>query len=72
MPPVKDALKHLYVEEAARSRRCHRDRSHSIAAGEKSLGVYEEGSRRNYCLSCAPAVLDAAEAKISRLRADLK
>ena len=65
MPRFKSLLKKCDVETAKRRRTCKHNRSHSIAAGQKCLVVYEGDSRRYvYCAACAKEMLQVTREKI--------
>jgi hypothetical protein len=70
MAQVKKLLLHVAVELAERKRRCHRNRrKHVITKGTACLAVFEgpRGTRRNYCLECAGAMLTLAQADLTGL-----
>jgi hypothetical protein len=70
---TRDILKHVDVEVAKRSRKCHRSGDHSIAKDEGHLAV-KDGSflaRRNYCLKCARPILDLAYSRLKGIEKQL-
>jgi hypothetical protein len=71
MPPIKRVLKHLIVETAAKKRKCHRDADHEITKGTKSLAVYDDQNRRNYCVECAQPILEQAQSDLDAVIAQL-
>jgi hypothetical protein len=74
MPKVRRVLGVVSVEEAKRNRNCYHDRrKHSITAGEHCLVIRDpaSGGKKNYCVECGNAILDAAADDLSRLRSDL-
>jgi len=74
MAAVRDIITHVEIETAAAKRICHHDRrKHSIPPGQKCLAVYEHGGgRKNYCVTCALAILAKATAKMSTLERDIR
>lgn len=70
MAKVRDILKHVDVEVAKRSRKCHRSRGeHAIPKDEAHLAV-KDGSnlaRKNYCPECARAILDHAYSRLKSI-----
>lgn len=71
MPAVRDILKHVSVEPAARQRKCHRCGAKVIKAGEACLVVKEEQGTSNYCREHAAEILDKAAVQFSSIRAAL-
>lgn len=74
MAKVREILGHVSVETAKGKRICHRNRrAHSIAKGEPCLVIREpaSGGSKNYCVSCAAAILKCAEADLKRLHQHL-
>lgn len=74
MAKVREVLGHVSVETTKRKRVCHRNRrSHSIAKGEVCLVLREpaSGGSKNYCVACAAAILQRAEADLERLHKGL-
>ena len=59
MAKVRRIIKHVSVEVARGTRRCRRNREHSIRAGEFCLSIRDDGTpfSRNYCVQCAEAIL---------------
>lgn len=70
MAKTRDILKHVDVEVAKRSRKCHRSGGkHVISEGEAHLAV-QLGSflaRKNYCAECARAILDLAHSRLKSI-----
>jgi hypothetical protein len=74
MPKVRQLLKSASVETAARRRICHHNRrKHEIAAGERCLVLRDATSNgsKNYCTTCASAVLDRVQMDLDLLRDEL-
>lgn len=74
MAKVRDVLKHVTVERAARRRVCRRSRGkHHISKGEMCIVV--RGTMRNqtksYCATCGQEILDAASARLRDIRLEL-
>jgi hypothetical protein len=71
MPAVRRVLGHCFIEEARRRRVCHRNRrQHSIQRGALCLVIKDSasGGSKNYCGSCALAILDQAADDLQALR----
>lgn len=74
MPKVRDVLTHVAVETAKRKRICHREKKegYSIEGGTRCLVIKDAtGGAKNYCPDHAKEILDAAETRLSSLRAEL-
>ncbi len=74
MAKVKQVLNAVSVEEAKKKRICHRNRKkHSIASGERCVVIRDpaSGGKRNYCVECGNAILDAAADDLQSLRTEL-
>jgi hypothetical protein len=73
MPAIRDILKHVSVEKAARKRRCRRDDKRSITKGEQCLVIKTGPTNDPYSYSRehAKAILDRAWAKLENLYVDL-
>jgi hypothetical protein len=73
MRAPRDIIKHVATDTAKRKRRCHRNQEHQIAAGDTCIVVKDGAFRgaKNYCVICAPDILDAAQVKLESLRAEL-
>jgi len=67
MASVRKVVKNCAWEFAKRQRRCARDKSHIIAAGEKCLVVKENMAKKNYCLQCAKLIISCAKKDIEEL-----
>lgn len=74
MKAPRDILKHVIVEIAKRQRKCYRDKSHQVLAGQRCLVIKEAsfGGSKNYCRSCASEILSAAGAKRAVLEQELE
>lgn len=74
MAQVRRVLGAVLVETASRRRICHRARTkHAIAQGEVCLVIKDSasGGSKNYCRSCAQAILDQAADDLRELRDSL-
>ncbi len=73
MPKVRRVLGACTVEIAQRCRICSRDRkNHSILKGTPCLVIKDsDGRPKNYCLTCALAILDQAADDLQALRVRL-
>ncbi|MGH3189607.1 MAG: hypothetical protein ACRDPY_17940 [Streptosporangiaceae bacterium] len=73
MPKVRKVLGACTVEVAQRCRTCYRDRNnHSILKGTLCLVIKDPGGgAKNYCPTCALAILDQAADDLQTLRARL-
>ena len=71
MPATRNILKHIKVETARDSRKCHTSKAHTIQPGERHLAVYEAGVRQNICLRCARSVLQVAAAHLRQITNEL-
>lgn len=74
MPQVRRILVGLSIETAMRRRLCHRERkAHSIPRGGVCLVIKDaaSSSSKNYCPTCALAILDVAADDLQRLRDSL-
>jgi hypothetical protein len=72
MPQIRKVLGTCTIESAQRRRVCHRDRKHhSIVMGTLCLVIKDPvgGGSRNYCPTCALAILDQAADDLEALRA---
>jgi hypothetical protein len=70
-PAILHVLGAVSVETASRKRICYRDRKkHAVAKGEVCLVIQDgaSGGSKNYCVSCALAILDQAADDLQRLR----
>jgi hypothetical protein len=74
MRAPRDIIKHVCVETAKARRKCHRDKAHRIAMGEKCVVIRDGsfGASKNYCVPCAREILDAASERIGALRNHLE
>lgn len=71
MPAIRRVLGHCSIEEALRSRLCHRNRAaHKIPRGAVCLVIKDavNGGSKNYCAACALAILDQAADDLHALR----
>ena len=71
MPQVRKVLGACTVETAQRRRLCHRDRKHhAIEKGGACLVIKDpvSGGSKNYCPTCALAILDQAADDLQSLR----
>jgi len=61
------------VETAIAKRKCHANKKHSIAPGEKHF-AYDYGplGRQNICKECASPILDIVEEQIRKVRKELE
>jgi hypothetical protein len=73
MPQVRRVLGACTVEIAQKCRICYRDRkNHSILKGTPCLVIKDpDGRPKNYCPTCALAILDQAADDLQALRARL-
>lgn len=71
MAKVKDILVHVSVETAVSRRKCHRSEKHGVAAGNRCLVVKQGLYKRNYCGTCASAILASAEIRLAAIKADM-
>ena len=74
MPKVRRVLGACMVEIAQRRRICSRDRkNHPILKGTLCLVIKDPGggAPKNYCPTCALAILDQAADDLQALRASL-
>ena len=71
MAKVKDVLIHVIVETAARKRKCHRSKKHSVSAGSACMVVKDGLYKRNYCGECAGEILSLARARLASIRQQL-
>lgn len=73
MKAPRDIVKHVSVENAKAKRKCHRTKAHNIAKGEVCIVIKDGafGASKNYCLSCAIEILDAASRRLLALRGEL-
>ena len=73
MTRVRDLLVHVRVETARGTRKCRRNKRHSIRRGEVCLVVVEgpPKTHKNYCTGCATEILAKASAKLTGLTAEL-
>lgn len=73
MAKVRQLFNPVSVETAKKKRICHHNRkNHEILKEEKCLVIKDaNGGKRNYCVHCAAAILDRADADLDGLRADL-
>ncbi len=74
MPKIRQILGHVSIEHAQRKRICHRNRKkHSVPKGTACLVIRDpaSGSSKNYCQSCALAILDIAADDLQDLREQL-
>lgn len=74
MASVRDIITHVDVEIASKVRICHHNRKeHQISKGEKCLIIRDQnGGKKNYCQSCAVAILQRAKEKISSLYQEIR
>lgn len=74
MAKVRQVLKHVAVEVAARKRICHRAAGkHFVPAGGACL-VIKEGAqmgKKNYCVDCARAIVEQAQADLNEIKEGL-
>jgi hypothetical protein len=71
---ARSILLRVEVRPAGRLAHCARNKSHEIRKGEPRFVVREPGpagGEKGYCAACASVMLDAAEAELKFLRADL-
>lgn len=74
MPQVRRVLGAVSVEIAVRKRICYRDRrNHVVTKGSVCLVVKDAagGGSKNYCVTCALAILDQAADDLQSLRTQL-
>lgn len=73
MAKVRRIIKHVSVEVARGTRRCRRNREHSIRAGEFCLSIRDDGTpfSRNYCATCAEAILKQCGNDLRKIGAQL-
>ena len=74
MRAPRDIVKHVAVELTMAKRKCHGNKMHRIGSGERCV-VVKEGSfagSKNYCTTCARALLSAADARMKSLWSDLE
>lgn len=73
MAKIRDVLVHVVVETAAKKRKCHHTKKHSISKGEACLVVKggEFNSGKNYCKECAEKMLALVDDRLEDIRADL-
>lgn len=74
MARTRQLFNTVTVETAKRKRICHHNRAkHQVVAGERCLVIRDPTSNasKNYCVSCATAILDRAEQDLAGLRAEL-
>ena len=73
MPKVRDILKHVSVEVAARSRRCRRDEKVSIPKGDRCLVIKTGATNDPYSYSQhhAKEILDSACVKLKKFYVEL-
>ena len=71
MPKTRNLVKHIGVETAKGTRKCHANSTHEIDKGEKHLAIRDGMARENICLECAPKVLKVASEHIAKVKADL-
>ena len=64
MAKVRDILVHVRVEVADRKRKCHRNKSHQVLAGQQCLVVRQGLSSKNYCQVCAAEILSVAKSRL--------
>ena len=72
MASVRKVVKNCAWEFAKRQRRCARDKSHIITAGEKCLTVKENMAKKNYCLQCVELIINCAKKNIEELCLQLR
>lgn len=70
MAATRRVLNPLDVETAAAKRKCHHNKKHSIPKGDPCLVIKDAtyGGKKNYCVLCALAILDAAADDLQGLR----
>lgn len=73
MKAPRDILKHVSIEVAKAKRKCYRTGKHTIVKGEVCIVIQEGnfGGSKNYCISCAREILEAAGTKLDSLHAGL-
>lgn len=73
MSRVRHVLKDLSIAEAQRRRKCHHNAKHQILQGQLCMEVRNPNGEghKNYCLTCALEILDAASDDVDRLRTKL-
>lgn len=74
MPQIRRILATCSIETAQRRRVCHRDRKHhSIERDTPCLVIKDpvSGGAKNYCQTCALAILDQAADDLKALRDEL-
>jgi hypothetical protein len=73
MAKVRDLLVSVSVDTAKRQRKCHRNSSHAVIAGQRCLMIKDSAGQghKNYCISCAREILEAASRKITMLNTEL-
>ncbi|MEJ1966507.1 MAG: hypothetical protein WDO56_35195 [Gammaproteobacteria bacterium] len=71
MAKIKDILIHVIVETALKRRKCHRNKTHAVKAGETCMVVKDGMYKRNYCVTCAAEILGVAKTRLSALRQQL-
>ena len=73
MAAIRRVLKHVSVEIAAGTRKCHHKTTHAIRRGEPCLIIRDDGGqgKKNYCLPCASDILDRAKSDLTKLGSGL-
>lgn len=74
MAKTRDILKHVDVEVAKRSRKCHRSQGKHVIAKDAVHLAVQDGSflaRKNYCAECARAILDLAHSRLKSIEDQL-
>lgn len=74
MPQIRRLLGVCTVETAQRRRVCHRDRKHHTIERDTNCLVIKDpvsGGTKNYCPTCAMAILEQAGDDLQALRSEL-
>jgi hypothetical protein len=74
MAKPRSILLRVEVRPAGRLAHCSRNKNHEIRKGEPRFVVREPGpaaGEKGYCAACALVMLDAADAELEALRANL-
>lgn len=73
MAATRRVLSRMCIEVASAKRKCHHNKAHSIRKGESCLIIKDAtyGGKKNYCVTCALAILDLAADDLQQLRDEL-
>ncbi|QKY03423.1 hypothetical protein [Janthinobacterium lividum] len=72
MSATRNIISSFRYEVAKATRICDASSKHKILVGEKHF-AYEQvpGQRKNICLVCAPAIIQAAQAHLAKIASEL-